>query len=253
MHVSMDGVSVHYERREGAGTPVLLLHGWEGSTASFTPLTEYLEKRGNEVIIVDFPGHGQSDPPNEVWSVNEYASFLNCFMDLLDLPKCDVIAHSFGARVAILLAATIPQRFSKIVLTGAAGILPKRGFKYFIKTYAYKLGKWFKRFSFINALFKLDEKMAVAGSEEYQRLSGTMRGSYVKIVNQNLRPYLKDIQSPVLLVWGDKDQSTPLWMGQIMEQEIPDAGLVVFNGATHFAYLEQFQRFCLVIDAFLRR
>ena len=57
---------------------------------------------------------------------------------------------------------------------------------------------------------------------------------------------------PVLLIWGDQDTETPIDDGRLMEQLIPDAGLVVFEGAGHFAYLEQPDRFCRIVDVFLR-
>ena len=53
-----------------------------------------------------------------------------------------------------------------------------------------------------------------------------------------------------LLIWGSADTETPLWMGQAMEKEIPDAGLVVLEGGTHFAFLEQWQRFVLIVKQF---
>jgi len=57
-----------------------------------------------------------------------------------------------------------------------------------------------------------------------------MRKILVKVVNEDLRPLLKDIKAPTLLIWGDKDTATPLYMGKIMEEEIPDSGLVILEG-----------------------
>ena len=63
---------------------------------------------------------------------------------------------------------------------------------------------------------------------------------------------LPRIQASTLLVWGENDQDTPLWMGQKMEKEIPDAGLVIFENDDHFAYLRQWPRFNAVVRAFLK-
>ena len=54
-----------------------------------------------------------------------------------------------------------------------------------------------------------------------------------------------------LLIWGGNDTETPLWMGQQMEKAIPDAGLVVFDGRSHFAFLEEAQRFQVIVTTFL--
>ena len=79
-----------------------------------------------------------------------------------------------------------------------------------------------------------------------------MRGTLVRIVNEDLRSLLPQVRVPVLLIWGDKDTETPLADGQLMERMIPDAGLVVFEGAGHYAYLEQAARFCTIVTVFLR-
>jgi len=78
-----------------------------------------------------------------------------------------------------------------------------------------------------------------------------MKKTFVKVINQDLTPLLPDIQASTLLIWGEKDTETPLWMGQKMEQDIPDAGLVIFENDDHFAYLHQWQRFVTVVRAFL--
>ena len=79
-----------------------------------------------------------------------------------------------------------------------------------------------------------------------------MRGTLVRIVNEDLRSLLPHLDLPVLLIWGDQDTETPIADGRLMERLIPDAGLVVFEGAGHYAYLEQAARFCRIVDVFLR-
>ena len=88
------------------------------------------------------------------------------------------------------------------------------------------------------------------GSDDYQNTSGIMRKIFVRVVNENLKPLLNDIQAPTLLVWGDKDEATPLYMAKIMEKEIKDSGLVVFEGAGHYSYLDEYHRFKKVLESF---
>jgi pimeloyl-ACP methyl ester carboxylesterase len=78
-----------------------------------------------------------------------------------------------------------------------------------------------------------------------------MRGTLVRLVNEDLRTLLPHLHLPVLLIWGDADSETPLADGRLMERLIPDAGLVVFEGAGHYAYLEQTGRFCRIVEVFL--
>ena len=53
-------------------------------------------------------------------------------------------------------------------------------------------------------------------------------------------------------MWGDRDDATPLWMGQEMERTMQDAALVVFEGRGHFAYLEEAGRFAAIVKALMR-
>ena len=89
------------------------------------------------------------------------------------------------------------------------------------------------------------------GSADYNALDDEMKKTFVKVISQDLRPLLPDIKASTLLVWGENDTATPLWMGKTMEKEIPDAGLVIFENDDHFAYLRQWPRFTAVIRAFL--
>ena len=88
-------------------------------------------------------------------------------------------------------------------------------------------------------------------SADYKALDEDMKKTFVRIVNQDLRNIYPRIQQSTLLVWGDLDQVTPLWMGREMEKLIPDAGLVLLEGGTHFAFLEQIGRFNLIVKHFL--
>lgn len=238
-------------QRAGEGPAVLLLHGWGDGMIRFEPFWDAWIARGNALIALDFPGHGESTKPPEAWSVTEFAAMTLAFLDDLGIERCDVVAHSFGARVAIVMAATAPARFDRLILTGAAGLIPKRGLDYYARVYSYKLAKQMAKIRWINRALRLDEKMQQAGSADYRALDGVMRATFNRVVNQNLRPYLPKIQTPTLLVWGENDTATPLWMGRVMESEIPDAALVLFEGASHYAFVEQSRRFDAIADSFL--
>ena len=89
-------------------------------------------------------------------------------------------------------------------------------------------------------------------SPDYLEADEDMKETFVRIVSQDLRPLLGQVVQPTLLVWGDRDDATPLWMGQEMERGIRDAALVVFEGRGHFAYLEEAGRFAAIVKALIR-
>lgn len=240
---------------QGQGPDILMLHGWEGCIDSFAPIANALEG-SFRVTRVDFPGFGQTPAPLEPWSVTEYADWTQKVIAQLGIAPCNIIAHSFGARVAILLSSTRPQLVRRMLLTGAAGLIPKRKASYYFKVYSYKFMKKLVQSKPVKALLKAfgwDVEAAVkrrAGSSDYQKLDDAMRGTFVKVVNQDLAYCLPQIKCPVFLFWGEEDASTPLSFAHIMHDKIPDSGLATYPGAGHFAYLERSVEFIAVAKHF---
>ena len=111
-----------------SGRGALLLHGWGCSAQMMDSVRGVLES-SMRVAAVDFPGHGREGkalPPPEPWGVPEYMEMTAEIIRRLKLAPCDIVAHSFGARVAILLAATYPELVGRMILTGAAGVKKAR-------------------------------------------------------------------------------------------------------------------------------
>ena len=211
------------------------------------------------MTVIDFPGHGKSGfPPEEGWTVDDYCTFTAAFIEQTGISGCDIIAHSFGGRVALYLAANEPQLVKRLVLTGCAGIKKPQTPEQQKRSARYQRLKGLYQSLSRVAPFKglsdrlLSELRQKYGSPDYNALSEDMKKTFVKVVNEDLSPLLPRVQASTLLVWGENDTETPLWMGQQMEKEIPDAGLVIFENDDHFAYLRQWPRFVRVVQAFLK-
>ena len=252
------GVKMYYEVHGSSGRPLLLLHGWGGRCESFLPVTRDFETT-RRVYVVDFPGHGRSDQPDYPWSVTEYMEYTRAFMDEAGIKGADIIAHSFGGRVAILLAAEHPDYVGRLLLTGAAGIPSRKSGKVPFKTRVYKALRSVVNWPLTQKLFSAEKidlwREALVqrfGSADYRALTPFMRQTFTRVIGQDLTPCLPKIKSPALLVWGEDDTATPLWMGRLMETEIPDAGLVVLKGCGHFAYLDKYGEFRLIAESFLK-
>ena len=256
MNMQISGVDMHYELNGSGAKRVVLLHGWGCSTELMKPVADALSA-DMTVLSVDFPAHGKSVQPPQPWGVPEFAACLKALLTKLDFLPCSVIAHSFGGRVTIELASADEAMFERIILTGAAGIRTKGDGKSSKRTQTYKKLKKLVEVARKCRIFgKLPDMWQEAliqkyGSKDYAALSPEMRKTFVKVVNYDQSEKLAAIKNSTLLVWGDKDTETPLWMGQQMEREIPDSALIVLNGGTHFAYLEQAGRFNAIARSFL--
>ena len=252
MNINIDGLNINYEV-EGEGSPVLILHGWGANLQVMKSVAASFEGK-MKVFSLDLPGFGGSDEPKEDnWDIYTYADFVKKFAEKVSIYNPVIVAHSFGGRIALILAGKKLMKINKMVLTGCAGIKPRRGADYYIKVYSYKLAKKFaKMVSKISPGY--EEKMKKKfGSADYAQASNKMRAIMVRTVNEDLKYLLKEIDVPCLLIWGEKDDATPLSDGKLMEKLIPDSGLVVMPGSSHYAFLENPGWFGGILQSFCKK
>lgn len=233
----------------GTGDVVLLLHGWGREAATFQPVFEWLAQ-SHKVYALDLPGFGKSQVPPTAWDSSDYAQFVTAFLEKFGIPKAHLIGHSFGGRISIILSAEHPEKVDKLILVDSAGIKPKRTAKYYLRVGIAKVGKLLRRCGKFG-VHLANAMSARVGSKDYQD-AGEMRATLVKVVNQDLRSLLPRISASTLLIWGENDKDTPVSFGEIMEKEIPDAGLVVLKEAGHFSYLDKFPEFRRIVASFLK-
>ncbi len=259
MQLEICGAKVDVQVGGSGKRAALLLHGW-GCSAKMMQSVFDLLAGGMRVAAIDFPGHGKEGkalPPPQPWGVEEYTEMTAGVIRALDLAPCDIVAHSFGARVAILLDSTYPELVGRMILTGAAGIKKPAGGRATARQRLYKGLRGAMNAAEKTHLFgSLPEKGREAlvqkfGSPDYRALTPEMRRTFNRVIALDLTDRLSHIQAPTLLYWGAQDTETPLWMGQKMQEMIPDAGLVVEEGCGHFAYLEQNAKFLRIARSFL--
>ncbi|MDR1744275.1 MAG: alpha/beta hydrolase [Planctomycetota bacterium] len=242
---------------EGVGEAVLFLHGWGSEFAVFKPFLDSLAGHYRAVAL-DMPGFGGSEPPPSAWDVDGYADFILKFLAEKEIRKAIVIGHSFGGRVAIKLAAragspTAQLEIPKMILVDAAGIKPKKSPMAKAKQFVYKAVRSVLSVKLVERMFPdaLERWRRSHASADYCNATPLMRQVLVKTVNEDLTPCLSRIPCPTLLVWGANDTATPIADAKIMEERIPDSGLVVLPGAGHYSFLDQPYAFGRVLDSFL--
>jgi pimeloyl-ACP methyl ester carboxylesterase len=253
--VQVGAQKVRYVRRKAGEAapgdlPIVILHGWGAHIEAVSPILAALEE-ASDVIALDLPGFGESDPPPEAWDVDCYARFMIHFLDEMAVGRAHLVGHSHGGRVSIALAADEPERVGRLLLVDAAGIPPKRGWRYRRRVAVAKLGRVVAKIGG-GPGHRLQERMrARVASRDYLEASEAMRGTFRALIAADLSDRLPRVRASTLLVWGDQDDDTPVWMGRRMEELIPDAGLVVLEGAGHFSYVDSPGQFRAVARRFL--
>ena len=251
MLIRIQNVETHY-RDAGAGSPVLLLHGW-GSSSEALAGTAAALARMYRVVSVDLPGFGWSAPPPQAWGVFEYLAHVTALLDHLAIPKAAVLGHSFGGRVAIALAARYPERVARLVLVASAGVRPPRGFKSRMLVATAKLLKAGSHLPLMGGAmaWALDRWRERVGSQDY-RQAGALRSTLVRVVNEDLAPLLPAIKAPTVLLWGDQDREVGRRAVEVMAAQIPEARMVVFPEAGHFPFQDAPEAFQHELIGFLQ-
>lgn len=238
----------------GTGRDVLMLHGWGADMSLVLPLAERLAARGYRVWALDLPGMGQTAAPDEPWKVVDYVMFVLRFMDYMEIERCALFGHSFGGRLGLILGSDHPERIERMVLSNSAGVRAKTSLLRQMRLSSYKLVRdGLRRMGAKGTAERLRQAYnARYGSADFNATSGVMRQTFINVIQEDLLPYAVRVSVPTLLIWGDQDEDTPLWQGRLLEKTIPDAGLVLYEGAGHYTYLDRLNDVAQVIDYFLK-
>ena len=234
-------VDVNYiDYGEGKDT-LVLLHGWGQNIEMMKPVGDRFRK-SNRIIIVDLPGFGMSEEPKDIWSLNDYVECIKELLDDLKVKNPILIGHSFGGKISLLYASK--YKVNKLILFGSP-------FKQEITkmTTSMKILKTLKKVPVLNKLEGFAKKHM--GSTDYRNASETMRNILVEHVNLDITEDVKKIKCPTLMIWGTMDTAVPVERAYELEKLIEDAGVVTYEGCTHYAYLERLQQTINVIRSFI--
>jgi len=230
MEISINGFKTNYQSY-GEGRPLIILHGWQSNLERWTPVAEEIAKKGFRVIVPDLPGFGKSDALTIPWNTNKYINWLEGFVSEIGVKDYYLLGHSFGGALASKMAVKHVQDIKKIFLVSAACVRKKTTQKNFLKNIA-KIAKIFYFLPYYSFLRKAVYKFIIRKSD-YVYVDGIMKETYLNIVGEDLSFHLPFIKVPTVVIWGEKDESTPLQDGQFIAKQIKNSKLIVIPGASH--------------------
>jgi len=259
----VNGIKISYEI-QGEGDPVILVHGFgvkkEVWMCQYGPLSEKFK-----VIRFDNRGAGESDHPDELFTMEMLAGDIRGLMDALNLEKAHVVAWSLGGMFAQHFAIKYPERLNKLVLINTLPNWPggdEAGIKMYVDSQLASIKAYQE--DPINAFFerapmgysrKFKKEMqedtrkkfhGLFSVEDYVQMKTTNIPTPKDIENQaNALKYhdvidqLHLIKSETLIITADKDRQTPMSRNQLIHEKIPNSKLVVIAGAGHDSPLEK--------------
>ena len=241
---------------EGKGFPLILIHGFLGSSKMWEPQINFF-KNHFRVITPDLPGFGKS---NKAKSHNSIQSIANLLMECLEEKKIDkfyLLGHSMGGMIAQEMAKKYGNKIVKLICysTGPRGEMPgrfesvdqsrenlkKKGLEITAKNIA---KTWFVRKE--NA--KYFDICIEAGKQTSTKAADD---ALIAFKNWNGVDTLKNIKNETLIVWGDQDKSYNLEQIKTLEKSIKKSKLVIFKNCAHNVHLEQPDQFNNAIKNFL--
>lgn len=250
MQVVIDNLITRYEK-DGSGKAVVLLHGWGDTLASFHDLQGVLRNK-YQVVSLDLPGFGQTQPPSAAWGLDEYADFVNKFLTKLKIKPYALVGHSNGGAIAIRGLANGRLKASKLILLASSGIRGEDAGRIKAIKLITKTGKALTKPLSQSVKLKLRRKVyKVVGSD--MLVAENLQQSFKKIVADDVRADATKIKVATLLLYGDRDQTTPLSYGKILADELKSSSLEEISPAGHFPHHDQPEQVANQVKDFLNK
>jgi len=265
--IAIDGMNVHY-RDEGNNTdtiPIVLIHGTSSSLHTFEGWASKL-KENHRVIRMDLPGFGLTGPfPNRDYSIDHYVDFVNHFLEAKGIKQCVLAGNSLGGNIAWHYAVKYPKMVNKLVLIDASG--------YPLHSKSVPIAFRLARTPVLNNLltFITPRFMAKASVEnvyaDKNKVTEALVDRYFELIlRKGNRQALvdrmkntvdsdilqiKNIQTPTLVLWGEKDFLIPLNNAYNFHRDLPNNTLVIIKNAGHIPMEEKPQESLAAFMGFL--
>lgn len=234
-------------------TTIIFLHGWRSEAKVWFGVISELQKKYSNYnyLAIDLPGFGSSPTPSFAFKMQDYANVVNDLIQKLKMKEVILVGHSFGGRTTIKLAGEVYDHneyvIQKIVLTGSAGFVDSSN----TTSTKQKIAKIVKPIFELPIISRLKPFIYKSiGADDYNARND-LKEIFTNVINEDLSNQMKMIKIPTLLIFGDKDESTPVSFGNRMNKLITNSKLKVIENAEHFAFLDKSVEWLELIEEFL--
>ena len=210
---------------EHGGVPLVIVHGYNGSSDYWYPETVLGLAQRRHVIAVDLPGNGLSGKLAR-HDLETLSNFIVRFIETLGYRKADLLGHSMGGQLAVAAAILRPDRVRSLVLVDSAGLPDLVKHLWMVPIVALadsSLRQWRYYPTFI--------KIGLRARSKQECLQ--------MVRKQSIRESLSRLDLPVFIMWGEKDRVVPVEHGYYMANHIPGAKLAVVEGVGHMPFYEK--------------
>jgi pimeloyl-ACP methyl ester carboxylesterase len=239
---TLNGVQIYFEIH-GTGEPVLLLHGFSGSSQDWVASLSELGRKF-ELIVPDLRGHGRSGILTKAFRHADAAMDIFALLDHLCIGACKGIGVSGGGNTLLHMATKQPERLAAMVLVSATPYFPEQA-RTIMRTYADALPE--KQWDVLR-------QRHAGGDVQIKALMASTKAFAETYDDMNFTPpLLSTIQARTLLVQGDRDPLYPVELSVEMAKAIPKSRLWIIPNGGHGPIIgERWAEFLKMAGAFLQ-
>jgi len=240
----------------GKGYPLVLVHGFLGSSEMWKPQKEYLSKFFR-VIAPALPGFGESSKVKSCESIYAMAKTILDLLNKKNINKFNLMGHSMGGMIVQEIAKISGEKINKLICyaTGPIGDIPGRFEpidvsreklkKDGLEETAYRISKkWFVEGDKAKYFYLCDNANKATSNEAADN-------ALIALKNWRSLENLKNIKNETLIIWGDKDTAYNFEQVDILNKNIPNSKIEVIKGCSHNVHLEIPKKFNEIVKSFL--
>ena len=246
-----------YIGEEGKGFPLVLVHGFLGSSIMWKPQIDFF-KDYFQVITLDLPGFGKSKKAKLHKSIQSISNLILDCLKEKNINKFHLLGHSMGGMIVQEMAKKNGDKISKLICysTGPRGQMPgrfetvdesrkklkKKGLEFMAKNIA---KTWFvkgEKAKYFDTCIEVGKQTSIEAVDN----------SLIALKNWNGVDTLKNIKNETLIIWGDQDKSYNLEQVQTLEKKIVNSKLVIFKNCAHNVHLEKIEQFNQIVFDFIK-
>jgi pimeloyl-ACP methyl ester carboxylesterase len=275
---SFDGTPISYQSYGKSSSPIICCNGLGVGPFFWVYLKKYFSPL-HQVVTWDYRGHGKSGLLDDVenYSLEALVRDQKAVMDALNVKKGIFVGHSLGAQLILEFYRKYPKRVKAIVLAFGTDGRPMNTFynmklSRYLFEIAYKIGQtfptqsnWISRLLlqnplsfYMGGLFKIMNTGMIDRDKVEEYISHLLSVDpifFTRLLKSaqehSAQDLLPDIKVPTLIIAGEDDQFTPLWISKKMHRLIPNSELFIIKKGSHAALVEQPELINLRIEKFI--
>ncbi|MEM9953264.1 MAG: alpha/beta hydrolase [Chloroflexota bacterium] len=258
-------LDVWQPKASSGNIPILLLHGW-GNTGTYWQETARALSETVPVIVPDLPGTGRSQPVGKAQNLFEQVENIQFILDSLKVDAVQVVGHSMGGAMAVLVAGEQPERVKKLVLTSVTFFKTQEQVEFYkglIRFFDVSMRfrpNWLEHLPGLTNMlasqyfYRLPDDPAVLkqGLRDYLSLhAGTAIASAKNATDPRIREAGHKVTAPTLMVVARQDNMMPKENVQFTADIIGDCEVRWIEECGHMPMIEKPDEYLAILQDFL--